>query len=131
MGAGTGTTDRLKPASNHTVTLDHAAAQADTLALFSGGAAMSGKVASREIRLFGTWNKAVAEEIDPRRFVGRGLGFRAFANDVLVRDLVPAQRLSNGTVGFLDMVSGVFFESQGGLFAAGPESRPGLMLLLK
>lgn len=52
--------------------------------------------------------------VSARRFVGDIYGFKAYEGTEKVRDLIPVRRETDGRVGFYDLVSGIFFEPQGG-----------------
>lgn len=53
-------------------------------------------------------------------FVGKIYRQKAYQNDVLVGDFIPAIRNSDSAVGMLDIVSGTFYENSGtGTFGAG------------
>ena len=55
-------------------------------------------------------------------FIGKLFYFKAYQNDVLVRNFVPVQRISDSAIGMYDTVNGVFYPNKGtGSFAAGPE----------
>ena len=69
----------------------------------------------------GTWKICWPSSQYP--FAGELYYFRAYQNDILVRNFIPA-RNSSGVVGMYDTVSGQFFTNQGmGEFIAGPDLR--------
>jgi len=54
-------------------------------------------------------------------YIGKLFYFKAYQNDTLVRDYIPARRDSDGVLGMYDLVSGTFFTNSGtGNFIAGP-----------
>lgn len=63
----------------------------------------------------------------PDRLSGRNTAARIYFcqiynNDILVRDFIPAKRVSDNAVGMYDLVSGNFFGNSGtGTFIAGPD----------
>lgn len=64
-------------------------------------------------------------------FTGNIYRQRAYQNNVLVGDFIPAIRNSDNVVGMYDAVSGTFFENQGtGTFTAGPVIVDGEVLKL-
>lgn len=57
---------------------------------------------------------------DMFNFAGKLFSYQAYDNDTLIRDYIPI-KLTDGTVGLLDKVSGFFYGNAGtGAFAAGP-----------
>lgn len=82
----------------------------------------NGAVSSMPLLLFGLQNNP---SIDTRKFVGDCYGFQAYENGILVRNMIPAQRDSDGAVGMLDILDGTFYENLGtGAFASGPVFTP-------
>lgn len=54
--------------------------------------------------------------------------FKIYERDIIVRDLIPAKRDSDGEIGMYDLVSQTFFTNQGtGEFVAGAEIQPKLV----
>ena len=76
-------------------------------------------VSSKSLLLFALSKNGT---VDNRKYVGNCYDFRAFQNDVLVRDLVPASRDSDGVTGMYDLVNDVFYSNKGtGSFTMGAE----------
>ena len=73
---------------------------------------------SLPLLLFGLSNNG---SIDSRKYIGNCYSFKAYENDVLVRDYVPARRDLDGVVGLYDLAQGAFRTSATATaFVAGP-----------
>ena len=73
---------------------------------------------SKTLLLFGLSNNG---SVDSRKYVGRCYDFKAYQNTDLVRDMRPAQRISDDVAGLYDLVTGVFYPSATSTpFIAGP-----------
>ena len=98
---------------------------ADGTELFSPSAYASYRtdaVSTQPLILFGL---STGGSIDNRKFIGNCYDFRAYENGVPVRNLIPARRDHDGTVGMYDLCGQVFYENLGtGVFTAGPERQP-------
>ena len=86
---------------------------------------VKGKIDNTEIANVGnislnmTWKICWHNSTYP--YIGKLFYFKAYQNDELVRNFIPARRDSDGKIGMYDMVSRTFFTNAGtGEFIAGP-----------
>ena len=68
--------------------------------------------------LSGTWKICSSNSMYP--FAGKLYYFKAYQNDIIVRDFIPARRNSDDVIGMYDTVSGQFFTNSGTGNFAGP-----------
>ncbi|MBQ6248153.1 MAG: hypothetical protein IJK04_14875, partial [Kiritimatiellae bacterium] len=81
-------------------------------------------VSSKPLLLFGLSDNG---SVDSRKYVGRCYDFKAYMNDIPVRDMRPALRTSDNVAGLYDFVEGVFYPSATTMaFVAGPLSKSSL-----
>ena len=60
---------------------------------------------------------------DTRRFEGKIYSASIYDNEILVRDFIPAKRISDSKIGLYDRTNDTFYENAGtGNFEAGPET---------
>ena len=76
-------------------------------------------VSTKPLLLFGLYD---GNTVDNRKYVGNCYDFKAFQNNVLVRDYVPARRDVDGAVGFYDVAQDAFKTSASATaLIAGPD----------
>lgn len=77
---------------------------------------------AKNILLFGRWEDASNSNVINLCSSLRGISYKIYENDTLVRDLVPCYRISDGVIGMYDTVNNVFYTNSGsGTFTKGAD----------